>query len=371
MTTAFAEDIEQEEKTLPPVEMHESLFWMPDDPRHLYHHNDAAFKMHRRTRAGVELDMSADSYIWVFTGKRGDGKTTNMTWWAIHFAVLYGFRVISNYPIECIIRKANGQRQHIISEELDLYRLLCFEGDFRDCIILIDEAPDIISHMAAQTWKNRLLNIFVRQLRKYHNHLFLGAQNFDLIDKSMRWQTDIIAECRDASRMYGWGREFRGKTILTHLLDNSGMWTGTTWEDELKKGKPYNQVGVKLEVYPRAMWGDDEHSPVYDSYYVMDVWESLKKVDLHISSYEVGNGGKPDYSGYLQRADNVIRSILDNGCRIETTELYNRMGEATEAEKQKLGKLLRKYGARDGGASRRFLIFDKFNYESFAEEIFS
>ena len=38
---------------------------------------------------------------------------------------------------------------------------------------------------------------------KNHNSLMLGAQNFNLIDKSMRWQVDVIIECEDASRKYG------------------------------------------------------------------------------------------------------------------------------------------------------------------------
>jgi hypothetical protein len=50
--------------------------------------------------------------------------------------------------------------------------------------------------MSAMTWKNRLLNIFIRQLRKNHNSLFLAAQDFMLIDKSMLWQIDV--EIQDA-----------------------------------------------------------------------------------------------------------------------------------------------------------------------------
>jgi len=163
------------------------------------------------------IDVRSDSYILCFTGRRGGGKTTAMSFFGAKCMALWNMRVLSNYPIDFMLcREVNGVKRYYPrhSEPLDLYKLLCFDNDYKNCIICIDEAPDIISHMAASSWKNRLLAIFVRQLRKNNNSLMLCAQDFGLIDKSMRWQVDIEVQCVDAKKQYGNEKLRRGSIIL-------------------------------------------------------------------------------------------------------------------------------------------------------------
>lgn len=350
MTT---EVIEQAEKELELVTIHESLLWDEDDPR--------------RTMTGLNpppvsifkegeyvIDMRADSYIWVYTGTRGAGKTTLMTLYALKARLYYGFRIVSNYDIECYIQRIDGTKEYVKSESLDLFKLLDFDDEYQDCLIIIDEAPDLISHMASMTWKNRLINIFARQIRKNHNNLFLGAQQFELIDKSFRWQVDILAECKDASRKYGWGSSHRGKCVLLRLLDNSGQWTGETWEEAYERQKnsfaargfssgQREEVGEDYEYFPRILWGEkDKTRPVFDSWVTQDVWESLRKVDLNIESRKVGE--KKEESDYKQRAMRAVTYALDQGGKIKPPELYDLMGELTQGEKNSLGSIFRKSG---------------------------
>lgn len=356
-------------------ELHESLFWENDDLRWAIMHgehnviqDDIIFPAHSNNRR-FEIDMGRDNYIWCFSGVRGAGKSISMTFWAIKAAYKYGLRIVSNYNIECNIRLLSKKILEIRSEPLDLYKLLCFDNDYKNCIILIDEAPDVISHMAAMTWKNRLLNIFVRQLRKNHNSLMLGAQEFKLIDKSMRWQTDIIAECTDASRKYGWGTMYRGMCILLRLKDNSGMCTGETYDQAIYKQKMafvknYDDPALKIKLYPRALWGDEEHKPVYDTYLTQDVWESLRRVDIKLMTYNLGESAL-DKSDYLEKATVALREILtsDNPI-IDRKDFYTKL-QLNMAEKKALGQRLYDAGAERCGTGERSLSLVNFNMLAF------
>ncbi len=348
-------------KELAPTVLNECIFWDKDDPRWtLSGYGETAPPVTK----GHSLDLSQDSYIWVFTGWRGSGKTTAMTFFGAKGAYLYNSRLISNYPIEFLLIDSYGGCRHIKAEPLDLYKLLCFDTDYRNCLILIDESPDIISHMASMTWKNRLLNVFVRQLRKNHNSLFLGAQQIELLDKSFRWQTDIIVHCKDASRMYANGLE-RGECILIELLDNSGMWTGKTFQEREAYARyhPGEEIGERRQLWPRCMWGDKNHKPVYDTYYQQDIWESLKKVDMKLQTYQVGSKDALDES-YLDRAQQVIEAAQTIG-KVKTREFYESMGEITKAQKDDIGRRLNKAGVRRGGDRNASIFFEDFEIDKF------
>ena len=363
--------------------LHESVFWSKNDSRWAYLHQEAApasltplglddSYFPTIASKGHEINMARDSYIWCFTGVRGSGKSISMTYSALLCAWKYGLRLISNYPIECRLVLMNGKSHPVQAEELDLYKLLCFDNEYHDCLILIDEAPDVISHMAAMTWKNRLLNIFVRQLRKNHNSLFLGAQQFELIDKSMRWQTDILAECNDASRQYGWGTEHRGKCILLKLKDNSGMWTGKSYDTAVflqrqQLVKAFVDPALKMKIYPRVLWGDENHKPVYDTYYIQDVWESLKKVDIKLMSYSVGKDELTD-SDYIKKASGFINEIMRGDNPTIESKVFYKTLELNTKEKSALSKQLPRGGMerfRDNSKGSWWFSFANFNMEKF------
>jgi hypothetical protein len=391
MTTDNLEKPKGEEK--PIKVLHESCFWDEDDPRWMWMNGTAipmstnAASSNNMVNEYHDICLDVDSYIFVFSGRRGGGKTTSMTDEAAKAAIIYPkMRLLSNYPIEFTARYLDGHTRHIKSEDLDLYKLLCFDDEYHNCLICIDEAPDIISHMAAMTWKNRLLNIFIRQLRKNRNSLMLGAQNFNLIDKSMRWQVDVIIECEDASRKYGWPPNTRGELILQRWLDNSGMWTGKTWQEQQNynrmRGIPNgDEVGEDRKLYPRFLWSDDKeggHKAVFDTYYQQDVWESLRKVDMHLESYSVGDKTAPedkvdqeDGSSPFTRTASALRTLLDNGItRVPQAEFWKSVGDVDKA-KTPLARKLWKYGVtQPEHKDHNQLMYDftNFDLEGFLKE---
>jgi hypothetical protein len=365
--------------------LHESCFWDEEDPRWQWmnSNNNLVIPQSSSINSAVndyhDICLDVDSYIFVFTGRRGGGKTTSMTDEAAKAMVIYPrMRLLSNYPIEFKVIYLNGQVRHIKSEDLDLYKLLCFDDEYHECLICIDEAPDIISHMAAMTWKNRLLNIFIRQLRKNRNSLMLGAQAFNLIDKSMRWQVDVLIECEDASRKYGWPADTRGELILQRWLDNSGMWTGQTWDQQQDYNRSrgiYEDVGEERELYPRFLWSDEKHGghkAVFDTYFQQDVWESLRKVDMNLDSYEVGDKTNPEDKGDMadgstpfMRASESLRNLLNNGAsEIAQTQFWKSVGNISKKAKDSLAKRLSDCGLNGDVPKKNYQrMYDLTNFD--------
>ena len=335
--------------------VHESVLWEEDDRRWNF-----MGKKPMPMDASQDIDMRNDAYIWCFTGTRGAGKSLAMTFYTMKAAYIYNTRIVSNFPIKFAIKRINGKTSYYEAEPLDLYKLLCFDEDYRHCLILIDEAPDVISHMASMTWKNRLLNIFVRQLRKNMNSLFLGAQQFSLIDKSMRWQTDILVQCKDAFRLYGSsGGLARGACILIDKYDNSGQWTGHGKFINYDGEVGMHEADESLEIPGKVIWG------AYDTYYQQDVFDSLRRVDMKLGTYEVGDPkNKPDYSEYLDRALVAIEKVMNDGKKVKTVEFYDMIGEGTEKEVQWLSHKLQRAGVK-GNAKREVKDFSGFDMGKF------
>jgi hypothetical protein len=335
MTTATPKD------NLPLTMLDEGFFMDEPEPENIY-------------EVTHDIKIDVESYIMCWTGRRGAGKTTDMTYFAAKAMALFNMRCLSNYPIEFMFHRFNGKCYPLKAEPLDLYKLLCFDADYKNCLICIDEAPDIISHKSAMTWKNRLLNIFIRQLRKNHNSLFLAAQDFMLIDKSMRWQVDVEIQCEDAFRKYGAGFQ-KGALILERWLDNSGMWTGETWQQALKRA---NAMGLYKdgswcednELIAVPLWGKrGETKPVFDSYYQQDVWESLRKVDMKLTSYSVGDAAQ-EQTEAVQGGNSpfeLARCLIDaikeqQSGLIPSPNFYGAIPDLTPAMKLKLGRAISK-----------------------------
>jgi hypothetical protein len=336
------------------------------------------------------IDVRNDSYILCFTGRRGGGKTTCMSFFAAKCMALWNMRVLSNYPIDFMLcREVKGTKRYYPrhSEPLDLYKLLCFDNDYRNCIICIDESPDIISHMAASSWKNRLLAIFVRQLRKNNNSLMLCAQDFGLIDKSMRWQVDVEVQCTDARKAYGNEKLRRGSIILMRWLDNSGMWTGKTWQQQQAENRAYhvydanNGATCTSHLYAEPLWGGKGRKPIFDTYFQQDIWESLRKVDMHLSSYSVGDRAKdgvvdkyPVSSKVLNAAleliDGTISHVGPANAVCLQKQFYNALGALSDADKNNLGRHLSDFNiGRGGEGSERVYSFTDFDLDAFRDYV--
>jgi len=339
--------------TLPPPVLQESLFV---DEGSVADSSDGPV---------YDVNLSVDSFIIAFTGPRGAGKTTTMVYLAIKAYLESGTRVLSNFPVEFYLKRAGSSPELVRFEILDWEKLLCFDEEYRNCLILLDEAPDVISNLASMTWKNRLLNIFVRQLRKNRNSLFLGAQSLEFIDKSMRWQTDIECQCADASRRYGWGAESRGECVLVRLLDMSGMWTGMRWQDRLDFGKEWYMQGM---LYPRVLWGEPgKTAAAFDSWATQNIWETLRKVDMKLNSYKIGPGNTDiGTTGAFYNSVLVANAVMQGGGVVGRGDFWAAVGNMTAYEKDSIAKRL----ARAGVITKRSGNKTMYDFNGFDVDLF-
>lgn len=286
-------------------------------------------------KAGAELDLTSDSYVVGFVGPRGSGKSLSMTYAAAKMMML-GKHVIANYDIAFRLKDRHGKTKTYRSEPLDMYKLLTFDADTKGCIICLDEAPTIISYMASQSWKNRLLNIFLQQLRKNRNSLIYTAQCNDWVDKQLRWQADVLCLCQDASKIYGnKSKCARGEVILQDFFDMSGLWTGRIYDE--KRDRP--AASVKLRA--KHIW------ECYDSYAEQDVFQALAKVDMKLSTYKIdarGNGHDKD-TRHIDVAMAAIGNLVEAGIKkVRTTDLYESLGELDARQKDEVSKAIKKMG---------------------------
>ncbi len=293
---------------------------------------------------GLKLD--SDSFVLGFTGPRGSGKTSLMTYTAQQCAFLYGKRIISNYPIDFTIRYCDLRREIEFephhSEKLDIGKLLTFDDSYKGSIIILDEAPQIINRLATMTWKNRLLDLFLQQIRKNGISFLYASQNeggirgnkvTDLdhgwVDGALRFQTDILAFCRDASRIDS-GFE-RGALIDSVWVDKSGLWSGYSYFE-----KPRS---LKFRTETKLIWN------TFNTKEQFDVMESLSKVKINAPTYEIGQQGDDNYADCKGRAQLVAQAGMDKG-KMATTAFYEAVGELTKKEKDRLAKELHRAGIK-------------------------
>jgi hypothetical protein len=343
-------------------------------------------KVSTRYSRSASIMIPEDSYILLFSGRRGGGKTTMMSFFAARLMAWQNMRCLSNYPIQFMLaRHVNGEMRYFrkASEPLDLGRLLAFDEDYRKCLILLDEAPDIISNLASMTWKNRLLNIFVRQLRKNQNSLFMAAQNVNFIDKAMHWQIDVEIECEDASKKYQNSNLTKGSVILGRWLDHSGQWTGQDTAQRIAYAKLNHQFGDvaavdHTELHARRLWGDATHKPLFNTLYQQDVWESLRRVDMSLNTYKIGGSTSstsanryPVSTRILSNASQLISDILEHAGpsgepTMYQTDFFKTLGAISEQDRNNLGKTLSNFNiARAGDSRTRYYDFREFDIAGF------
>ncbi len=306
---------------------------------------------------GIALDMERDSYVWCFAGPRGSGKTSLMSYLAELVSFLYNKRIVSNYPIEFTVRRQDGTLEHHRSEDLDLGKLLTDDASYNGCIIVMDEAPQTINRLATMTWKNRLLTLYLQQIRKSQSSFLYGSQNERWVDGELQWQTDIECQCRDASRVYPRAGYKRGGMVLLSVKDKSGQWTG----------KPFNErrpVIYRGRCLTELIWG------TFKTDYKLDLFESLKKVEMKLGKYQVGphqNKGQvltqPE-ENFVERAKRIF-TVIKKG-QVNRADLYDSIG-TDDGTSKRMGRWVKKAGARACGHDKADLDFSHFDMDIFLD----
>lgn len=320
----------------------EEIFWNRNDHRW-------GKSANRHKRKPHILDMNNDSYVCCFTGPRGGGKTSYMTYLTEKCAYLYDKRIVSNYPISLNIRYNNGWIKHIRSEPLDLGKVLTFDEYYRDCILVLDEAPQIINRLATMTWKNRLLDLFIQQIRKWEISLLYASQNEHWVDNELRWQTDIVFYCRDASRRYPKAGYKRGGQILINMKDKSGLYSGYSYDE-----RPHIK---RFRLLSELIWN------TFDTHQRFDVFEGLRKVSVDLSPQKITDGQHTEDYSYIEKARDAVFSAIEVG-KVKSKDFYKSIGDLTKKEKDGLAKRLSNCGVKPINHDKVYQ-FNQFDVERF------
>ncbi len=313
------------------------------------------------TPAKNEMDLWLDSYVIALVGHRGAGKTTLASALAIRSKWLWPeMRIVSNFPMKWAIKDSKGELQENQSEPLDLVKMINFDADYQHCLIVLDEAPAILNRMGAATNRNRLLNLWIQQLRKNQDSLILCSQDFKLIDYEAQYQTDVIVYCKDASRRYPESGVKRGGVVLMDVLDHSGQWTGYPYDERHKV--------YRKRLNSEYVWG------TFNTYFQLDILAQLWRLEMQKQTYSLESGGavkgKQEEDTYLLVADALIQQAVSTGQdSIDSRQFFKELG-ATKAQKDEIGRRLVALGCSrerpEGSRSAwRYTNLKKYSPDSF------
>lgn len=345
--------------------IHESCFWDEDDIRHGHKYKrEFCMKDFNNFEQPRRMDLNEDSYVWDFTGWRGSGKGIATTFYSAWANYEFGKDIVSNYPIRYNL-KVGTKTKFIESEPLDVYKVLLFDGYYERKLVVIDEAPEVLGHMAAMSVKNRMMNSWIRELRKGNNTLFLDSQSQALIDKSSRWQVDVIITCKDLYRKYGSAQGLeRGTSIALDFYDNSGQWTGDGFHVETEMELYGQEATDSLEIPGRIIFD------TYPTDYTQNILDGLRRVELKLGTVSIGDGNKPDFSPLLEKAIPLFETIFHDGKKAESTEIFGTLGLiGNSKEKAYLNSCMARAGIRTSanGTVKYFDNYDSDKFRSFIE----
>lgn len=111
-------------------------------------------------------------------GGLGSGKTLFTT----IYAKFFKGKIVSNYTLHSI--------------DYDKFSINTFiEGNYEDCLILMDEAYQYVDSRASMSTENRLFSYVLFQSRKKNVEIFLTAQLTSSLDLRFRELADFIVDC--------------------------------------------------------------------------------------------------------------------------------------------------------------------------------
>lgn len=161
-----------------------------------------------------------------FIGARGSGKSVGATRTAIFDYMMAGKEVWSNMPIAFRLIK-DGHARVFRSNSLDRLDLVALDRVFQNGLLLIDEINmEFAEARRSMSHKNIMFSYILQQLRKRKLNLIWTAQSEGHVEDRLRWQTDFMIKCRDASLVQGQHNCGEGEMSQWTVFDTTGMVVG-------------------------------------------------------------------------------------------------------------------------------------------------
>ncbi len=249
-----------------------------------------------------------ESYITLFTGPRGGGKSLTMSIKAAQ-AMTRGYPVWSNYPI-------SFEGYH--SLPLDKEAIYRFSQDLRFGFVAIDEFQLWLDSRRSMTTGNALINAMFAQIRKRSLSLMGTVKNFHWLDVRVRYETDIVCDCRDASKEQG-GHELgikKGELFFLYWRDMSGSVTGRQY---------YEQPITYFELLTHA----DRFWHIYNTFEEYDTISAFQKVKVEGEVTHIGSRSGDDGDNRGNPLAPIVEKLRAEGItRIASDDFWSKVRDA-------------------------------------------
>jgi len=240
----------------------------------------------------------------VFCGGRRSGKTLSTSIEGC-IALLCGKNVWANYPLSIGYRDNLGILHTYKANMIDMPDIIEMQkrNVIRDGLVLLDEWNLFCNARRATALANVIFSGVVQLIGKRKLSLYITTQDFNTLDRNIRWQCDITVNCFDLSFKYPNLQE--GAVISQRITDWSGVLTGRAinsnddymavarnTKTRLVRGKPY------WDCYPTGF--------EYDVLEIMSNQYKLERREKVIEYMKDGDGFKGKLFDELK--NNMIRS---------------------------------------------------------------
>jgi len=173
--------------------------------------------------------------IIIITGSKGDGKTLLGTY-LTHILHDKGLKVLSNYKFNKIsYTKATIERlfMHILKDKKIL-----------NTVVILDEIQTLVDSRRFSSDINLLISYFALQTRKTNVYLIGTTQHFDMIEKRMRDNCDIMIECESFEIVNGkWIKLIEGQA----KNQDNVIIRGTIYKKFNKVFSKVNTINIKAK----------------------------------------------------------------------------------------------------------------------------
>lgn len=288
-----------------------------------------------RDKPRVIFPKFEESLFWLFEGWRGSGKSLTMA----HFlakAMVSGYRVLSNMTVkfDFPFGKSRGKKHHYCSEPLTEESVYLVQGGANDCVIGIDELQTWGGDCQNWgSWKAKLLNAVMVQMRKRHLTFLATLQSWDWLNNRLQQQCDVLVESKDLA-LTERGRErhlLKGYYFVQRWFDSSGNW----------RGKPLLQTGWHQNVifHGRPYWS------IYKTEEAQDVLEGFRPVSLDLSPRRITDrtSQQRDDETTGQMVSAINRLIGQGQTLVASDDLWD-LAQIPDSERSRLGAFLKQLG---------------------------
>lgn len=270
-----------------------------------------------------------DSFVLLFDGGRGGGKTMSAVVQCIIDMVCYGQTVFSMVPIEFDFKESEKSSAiHYESKMLDIDALLLQDEMFRNSIVFWDEINLWLFSRSHAAVLNKLSGLLFTLLRKLDMSLYATSQFLSLVDKNIRIQADANILCFDLH--YQYHNLSKGQIIHQELKDISGKFTG----------RPFESTSV---TYERLLHGNP-FKGTYDTKKTFDIYEAQRRYRVKMAVKEITRDGVDN--SFSDMSENV-KKLCDElpGERWFTSDIQDYLkSNGIQADSRAIGRMMKAAG---------------------------